>query len=65
VPDSCQARRQSDEMACPKCHLRWDVCDPDPPLCGLLVATRAHDEDVERSNRYVSALAPDRFAFNS
>jgi hypothetical protein len=55
---ACQALRQSDEMVCAPCRLRWDVDDPDPPLCGLQVATRAHDEDVERANRYVSALAP-------
>lgn len=28
---------------------------------GFSVATRAHDEDPKRSDRYVSALAPDPF----
>ena len=60
---TCQSRRLGvDQMHCAKCHLVWDFNDPDPPACPslqIVVATRAHDEDVERSNRYVSALAPD------
>lgn len=30
--NTCRAVQQCDEMACP-CGLRWDVGDPDPPLC--------------------------------
>ena len=30
--NTCRAVQQCDEMACP-CGLRWDVNDPDPPLC--------------------------------
>jgi hypothetical protein len=58
----CQACRQSDEMACAKCHLRWDVNDPDPPLCGRLVAARDAQESLANAVGYVSALAPDPFA---
>ena len=35
MPD-CHARRQSDEMHCPVCRLRWDVNDPEPPACARL-----------------------------
>lgn len=31
---TCHARQYSDEMHCPVCRLRWDVNDPEPPLCG-------------------------------
>lgn len=57
---TCQATRQSDEMVCAKCRLRWDVSDPEPPLCAnrpVVVATRDLGERLE----YVSALAPDRW----
>lgn len=54
----CQAARQSDEMVCAKCRLRWDVNDPEPPLCGQHVATRDLSERLENSVGYVSALAP-------
>jgi len=30
----CQAIRQSDEMYCVKCDLRWSFDDPVPPICG-------------------------------
>lgn len=30
--NTCRAVQQCDEMACP-CGLRWEVNDPDPPLC--------------------------------
>jgi hypothetical protein len=62
----CTAIRQNDEMHCATCHLRWDVTDPEPPLCGrecpsivpgdapVTVATRSASE-------FVSALAPDIF----
>lgn len=30
---TCGAVRQSDEMFCPTCNLRWDVSDPEPPTC--------------------------------
>lgn len=33
MTNQCKAIRQSDEMFCPKCNLRWDVNDPSPPLC--------------------------------
>lgn len=64
---NCEARRYSDEMHCPKCRLQWGMNDPEPPMCGkvapsIVPATRAHDEDVARSTRYVSALAPDPFS---
>ncbi len=29
---ACEARQESDEMAC-ACGLRWDVNDPNPPAC--------------------------------
>lgn len=29
----CKAYRQSDEMVCSHCDLRWDVNDPEPPKC--------------------------------
>ena len=58
--NSCQARPDRYEpstLRCAKCRLRWDVDDPDPPLCGLKVATRDLGERLE----YVSALAPPRW----
>lgn len=30
--NTCRVQQQGDEMAC-ACGLRWDVNDPDPPLC--------------------------------
>ena len=30
--NTCQVRREGDEMAC-ACGLRWDVEDPNPPKC--------------------------------
>lgn len=32
---TCKAIQQSDEMFCAQCNLRWDMNDPEPPLCGL------------------------------
>lgn len=29
----CRAIRQSDEMFCAMCGLRWDVNDSNPPRC--------------------------------
>lgn len=46
---TCQARRYSDEMHCAKCRLRWDVNDPEPPLCGIKVATRDLGEDLKNT----------------
>lgn len=60
----CQARSDSaGQMRCAKCNVVWDrddvmVCPGEVPLAPV-VATRAHDEDAARSNRFVSALAPD------
>lgn len=31
--ERCQARREHDEMHCPRCRLRWDTNDPDRPAC--------------------------------
>ena len=31
--DHCKAHRQSDEMVCSHCGLRWDMNDPEPPKC--------------------------------
>jgi Domain of unknown function (DUF5664) len=31
--DWCKAKQQSDEMFCAKCNMRWDVNDPQPPVC--------------------------------
>lgn len=75
---TCQARSDSaGQMRCAKCNVTWDrddamVCPGEVPLQyvgidagskpGVVVATRAHDEDAARSNRFVSALAPDPFA---
>lgn len=61
MTNRCQARRYSDEMVCHNCRLRWDVSDPEPPLCGLKVATRDLGERLEHSTGFVSALAPDAF----
>lgn len=33
--NNCRKRREGDEWAC-ECGLRWDVNDPDPPVCGAL-----------------------------
>jgi len=30
--NECHVRQEGDEMAC-KCGLRWDVNDPNPPMC--------------------------------
>lgn len=57
---SCQAIRQGDEMHCPRCRIRWDIAESSPCPRQVTVATRAHDEDLERSNRFVSGL-PDPF----
>lgn len=63
---TCQARSSADgQIRCAKCRVAWDrddsmVCPAEVPP--LVPATRAHDEDPKRSNRYVSALAPDRFS---
>lgn len=54
---TCQARPTQDGHACARCGIRWDR-DDDAPPCPRQVATRGHDESLERSNRYVSALAP-------
>lgn len=54
----CQARPTQDGYRCAKCRICWDR-DDEAPMCPRQVATRAHDEDLERSNKYVSALAPD------
>lgn len=68
---TCQARQYSDEMHCPRCRLRWDTNDPEPPVCGMTVATRSADESLERSNRYIRTLrkspplAPERLPFAS
>jgi hypothetical protein len=66
----CDARHSGvDEMHCATCHLRWDVSDPEPPLCGrecpsivpgdapVQVATRGRQERLP----YASGLAPDIF----
>lgn len=64
---NCQARSDSaGQMRCASCRMVWDrddvmVCPGEVPLAPV-VATRAHDEDAARSNRFVSALAPDRFS---
>lgn len=60
----CYARAERHDphtIRCVVCRLSWDIDDPELPPCPRQVATRAHDEDLERSNRYVSALAPDPF----
>jgi hypothetical protein len=58
VTPPCAIRREQDQYACAKCRLRWDVNDPEPPLCGLRVATRDLQERLENSTGFVSALAP-------
>lgn len=30
----CLARTEGDEMVCRACGLRWDMNDPEPPVCG-------------------------------
>lgn len=32
MPARCAARRSNEEMAC-LCGLRWDLDDPEPPVC--------------------------------
>lgn len=61
-PD-CYHRRDSQGNYCADCRARWDRDDTAPPCPRkpVTVATRAHDESIERSNEYVSALAPNRF----
>lgn len=54
---NCQARPTREGFKCPRCQASWDRDDTPP----CTVATRAHDESLERSNRYVSALAPPVF----
>jgi hypothetical protein len=56
----CPIRPTRDGGVCDRCKAQWDRDDVAPP-CPRQVATRAHDENLERSNRYVSALAPSRF----
>lgn len=41
-------------LRCLQCRAQWDRDDTAP----CQAATRAHDESLERSNRYVSALPP-------
>lgn len=36
TPVECEAYRQVDEMYCPRCNLRWDANDPEPPQCNPL-----------------------------
>lgn len=63
----CDARHSGvDEMHCATCHLRWDVSDPEPPLCGLECPSIVPgDAPVQVATRdageFVSALAPDIF----
>jgi hypothetical protein len=54
---TCPIRSTQDGYRCAACNRRWDRDDEAPP-CPRQLATRAHDESIERSNRYVSALAP-------
>lgn len=54
---NCNHRADSQGNYCAECRARWDRDDEAPP-CPKSVATRAHDEDLARSNKYVSALAP-------
>lgn len=56
---ACNHRTDSQGHYCTECRARWDRDDEAPP-CPRQIATRAHDEDVARSNKYVSALAPPR-----
>jgi hypothetical protein len=60
----CYARPDRYEphtQRCAVCRLSWDIDDSQAPPCPRQVATRAHDESLDRSNKYVSALAPERF----
>lgn len=67
----CQARRVGqDEMHCANCHLRWDVTDPEPPLCGrecpsivpsgepVMVATRGANERLPHAPARPVSKAP-------
>lgn len=60
--DQCAAIQYSDEMHCPRCRLRWDTNDPEPPPCapksqsGVPIVSRVKPMDVRK---FVSGL-PDR-----
>lgn len=32
----CAAKQYSDQMACKRCDIAWDVNDPHPPTCGQI-----------------------------
>lgn len=34
---TCHAKQYSDTMVCAECNLVWDVNDPHPPRCGLVM----------------------------
>lgn len=40
---TCKARQYSDQMVCNKCHVAWDVNDPEPPECGQSKANRRNN----------------------
>lgn len=42
----CRARRQGDEMYCPRCRLTWDVSEATPPEC---VERPKQDREVPES----------------
>jgi hypothetical protein len=57
MTNKCQAMpTRENGFRCAKCRTAWDAGDAPP--CPRLVAERAHDEDLARSDAYVSALPP-------
>lgn len=55
---NCHARQYSDEMHCILCRLRWDVNDPEPPMCGKLVPPTVPEKEP-----FVSGLPVDPLIF--
>ncbi len=51
----CPIRSTMDGYACARCGTRWDR-DDDAPPCPRTIATRGHDENHERANRYLAAI---------
>lgn len=45
----CEAVQHSDEMACGRCGLRWDVSDESPPACGKDVEAVAGRVDLSKA----------------
>lgn len=62
---TCQARRQSDEMYCARCRLRWDVNDSDPPHCARLPVVASPPLAPERETGPALRIGNERLPFVS